>query len=150
MLSNDSQKTLFSEFRFIDSSWTIILISCPKHYENAVLLKIETAYIIFVGPTRDHPVGWKWRIHRLLFCRGVRPHHNDCPIYDTEQSDGEVPIMQELWEIQSTPSLPSLPGPLWCRVAGPDRVLHLGQIELNCVLMLKWIFKNRTVWHLTV
>ena len=44
--------------------------------------------------------------------------------------------MQELWVIQSTPSLPSLPGPLWSGVVAPDRVLLMGQIELNCVLML--------------
>ena len=27
---------------------------------------------------------------------------------DTEQSNGEAPVMLELWEMQSTPSLPSL------------------------------------------
>ena len=31
---------------------------------------------------------------------------------DTKQSDGEVPVLLELWEMQSTPSLPLLPGPL--------------------------------------
>ena len=44
--------------------------------------------------------------------------------------------MQELWEMRSTPSLPSLPGPLWPRVVAPDRVISMGQIELNCQLML--------------
>ena len=38
--------------------------------------------------------------------------------------------MQELWEMQSTSSLPSLPGPLWPRVVAPDRVLSVGQVEL--------------------
>ena len=38
---------------------------------------------------------------------------NECPGYDIKQSDGEVPVMLELWEMQSTPLLPSLPGPLW-------------------------------------
>ena len=37
------------------------------------------------------PVGWGCRIHRLLLCRGVRPPPNECPGYDTKQSDGEVP-----------------------------------------------------------
>ena len=32
---------------------------------------------------------------------------NKCPGYDTKQSDDEAPGMR------STPSLPSLPGPLW-------------------------------------
>ena len=39
----------------------------------------------------------------------------------------------------STLSLPLLPGPLWPRVVTPDRVLTMGQIELNCVLILNWI-----------
>ena len=44
--------------------------------------------------------------------------------------------MLELWGMQSTPSLPFLPGPLCPRVVAPDRVLSMGQIELNYVLML--------------
>ena len=35
-----------------------------------------------------------------------------CPGYDTKQFDGEVPVMLVLWRMQSTPSLPLLPGPL--------------------------------------
>ena len=38
------------------------------------------------------------------------PH--ECPGgYDTKQSDREVPVMLELWGMQSTPLFPSLPGP---------------------------------------
>ena len=44
-----------------------------------------------------------------------------CPGYDTKQSDGEVPVMLELWGMQSTPSLPSLPGPLRPGVEAPDK-----------------------------
>ena len=33
---------------------------------------------------------------------------NKCPGYDTKQSDGEVPVILELWGMRSTPSLPSL------------------------------------------
>ena len=33
-------------------------------------------------------------------------------------------------------SLSSLPGPLWPREVALDRVLSMGQIKLNCVLML--------------
>ena len=62
-----------------------------------------------------------------------------CPGYDTKQSDAEVPIMLELWGMQSTPLLPSLPGPLWPRVVILDIVLSMCQIELNGVLMLNWI-----------
>ena len=44
--------------------------------------------------------------------------------------------MLELWGMLSTPLLPLLPGPLWVEVVAPDRVLSMGQIELNRVLML--------------
>ena len=67
--------------------------------------------------------------------RGKTPP-NECPGYDTKQSVAEDPVMQELWEIRSTPSLPSLPGPLCPEVIAPDRVRYMGQIELNCMLML--------------
>ena len=63
---------------------------------------------------------------RLLLCRGVRPPPNECPRYDTKQSDGEVPAVLELWGMRSTPSLPSLPGPLWPGVVAPDRALSMG------------------------
>ena len=66
------------------------------------------------------PVGWGCRIHRLLLCRRVRTP-NECPGYDTKQSDGEVPAMLELWGMQSTLSLPSLPGPLRPGVVAPDK-----------------------------
>ena len=46
-----------------------------------------------------------------------------------------------LW---STLSLPLLPGLLWPVVVAPDRVLSMGQIELNGVLMLNWIVWKRT------
>ena len=37
---------------------------------------------------------------------------NECPRYDTKQSDREVQVMLGLWGMQSTSSLPSLAGPL--------------------------------------
>ena len=76
------------------------------------------------------------RIYRLLLYTEVRSPPNECPGYDTKQSDGEAPVKLELWEMRSTPSLPSFPGPLWPGVVAPDRVLPIGQIELNYVLML--------------
>ena len=53
-----------------------------------------------------------------------------------KQSDGETPVMLEHRGMQSTPLLSSHPGPLWIGVVAPDRVLSMGQIKLNCVLML--------------
>ena len=59
--------------------------------------------------------------------------YNQYPGYDTKQSNGEVPVMLELWGMRCTPSLLLLPGPLWPGVVAPDRVLSLS---------------NRTVWDL--
>ena len=61
---------------------------------------------------------------------------NECPAYDTKQYDGEASVMLALWEIRSTPSMPSLLSPLRPGVVAPDWVLPMCQIELNCVLML--------------
>ena len=72
------------------------------------------------------PVGWGCRICQLHLCRGLRPHPNECPGYDTKQSDGEVPVMLELWGMQSTPLLPLLPGPLRPGMVAPDRTLSIG------------------------
>ena len=38
--------------------------------------------------------------------------------------------MQELWEIRSTVSFLSLPGPLWLEVVLPDKVQFMGQMEM--------------------
>ena len=57
--------------------------------------------------------------------RGKTPT-NQYPGYDTKQSDGEVPAVLELWGIWSTPSLPSLPGPLCPGVVATDRPLSMG------------------------
>ena len=65
------------------------------------------------------PVDWGCRIHRLHICRGVRPPPNEWPGYDTKQSDDEVSVMQELWGMRSTPSLPSLTGPVWPGMVAP-------------------------------
>ena len=55
---------------------------------------------------------------------GKPPPRDEYPEYDIKQSDGDA------LRKQSTPSLPSLPGPLWPRVVASDRVLSMGQIEL--------------------
>ena len=47
--------------------------------------------------------------------------------------------MQEFWEMQSTSLLLSLPGPFCPGVVAADMSLSMGQIELNCVLMVNWI-----------
>ena len=92
-------------------------------------------------------VSWDCRIYWLLLFREVR-HLNECPGCVTKQSDGLVPVMLELWGMQSTPLLSSFPGPHWPREVAPDRILSMGQIELNCLLMLSWIVWNRTVFDI--
>ena len=75
--------------------------------------------------------------NRLLLCREVRPPTtNQCPVYDNKQSDGEAPVMLEVEGMRSTPSLPSLPCPLWPGVVAPDRVLYMCQIEPKYELVL--------------
>ena len=44
--------------------------------------------------------------------------------------------MPELRGMRCTLLLPSLPGPLWPGVLAPNKILSMGQIELNCVLMI--------------
>ena len=57
--------------------------------------------------------------------------------------------MLKLWGMQSTPSLPSLPGPLWPGVVAPDKgpIYELNRTklrfleftvfwDLNCIFML--------------
>ena len=55
--------------------------------------------------------------------RGKTPHthSNECPGYDSKQSDGEVPVMLELWGMWSTPSLASFPGPLQPKVVALNK-----------------------------
>ena len=56
----------------------------------------------------------------------VEPPTNECPGYETKKSDGEVPVMLELWGMQSTSLLPLLPGQLCPGMVAPDRVLYVG------------------------
>ena len=110
----------------------------------------------------------------MHICRGVRPQPNECPRYDTKQSDGGVPVILELWEVQSNPSLPSLLGPLWLGVVAPDKdpiyglnwtqhcfsllggAFKLGiYAKLNCLKKNFWhlncvVKLNRIIWNKTV
>ena len=128
--------------------WTLVIDR--RHWPTVYLLSrleplnTSTASLQSGKTSPRGPVGWGWRIHQLNLCGGVRPHQR-VSWHDTEQSDGEVPVMLELWGMQNTPSLPSLPGPLWPRLVAPDRFLSTGQLELNCVLMFNWIAWNRRV-----
>ncbi len=54
---------------------------------------------------------------------------NECPGYNTKQSDGEVPVMLEPWGIRSTSSLPLFPGPLWPGMVAPEHILKLDKFQ---------------------
>ena len=61
---------------------------------------------------RYYTVDWSWRKHRLSLSIEVYDYSNERSIYYTKQSDDEGSVMLELKGMQSTPSLPSLQGPL--------------------------------------
>ena len=97
--------------RFLFSSITSHQISWGKFFPSSL---VQTAYstVIVVGlatgprhrikfklHSSNCPVGWGYRIDRLLFRRGIRhPTPYERPGYDIKQSDGKIPVMLEFWE----------------------------------------------------
>ena len=85
------------------------------------------------------PVVWGCKIHRLHPCRGVRP----LPTSFLDMTRNNLMVrFQWCWDFGK------FEAPLHCYCSqvhsGPEWQ-HL--IELNCILMLKWIFWIRTVWQ---
>ena len=81
----------------------------PKSSDNkAVMVKIKD---LSNEQKNNLPSRWSCWIHRIHLWREVRPPDttNECPRYDTKQSDGEVPVMLELWGMQSTPFIAITP-----------------------------------------
>ena len=112
---------------FHKSTWNHLGV-CKKWAQARLrMLSTKWVYKLYICP-----IGWGCRIHRLHLCREVRPPHlNECPGYDTKQSDGEVPVLLGLWEMWST--LHS----------------HCSKSTLapnSSILMLNWIVWIRTVW----
>ena len=70
----------------------------------------------------------------------------ECSGYDTTQSDGEVPVMLELWGMPNIPLLPQLPGLLWPGAVAPDKAIYVGKIELNCELFERGLIWFGLVW----
>ena len=50
----------------------------------------DCLFVCLIGCMLCFSAGWSYRIHGLLICRGVRHPPNECPVYDSKQSDGEV------------------------------------------------------------
>ena len=69
----------------------------------------------------------------IVFFADEYDHPHECPGYETKQSDGEVPVMLELWGMSF---IPIAPRSILVRMVVLDCILSKGLIELNCVLML--------------
>ena len=69
---------------------------------------------------------------------------NECPDKDTSLvSEGEAPIILEIWRMQSTPSLPSLPGPFCLEVVVPNKGALYGLNRIKpCTPMDTHIWPN--------
>ena len=118
------------KFNFVDDEVDyqvsgLQLTELNAHSTSSTIHFMVEAILIFSTPTNFQPS----RIHQLHLCKRVRPLQWVSG-YNAKQSDGKAPGMLELWRMRSTPSLPSLPGPLWSGVVAPERVLSIGQIEL--------------------
>ena len=87
------------------------------------------------------PVGWGCRNHWLHLGWGVRTRLQRVSWYDTNQSEGDVSVMQELWRMWSTSSLPLFPGPLshrfeetsWGLIYGSNTTKRCTYAKLNCL-----------------
>ena len=66
-----------------------------KYFRASLTIQLKISHLFIQLNFKTCPVGWGCRIHRPLLCRGVRPR-NECPRYDTKQSDGEVQVMLKL------------------------------------------------------
>ena len=87
-------------------------------------LTFEFEYFFFCGLLFYSTTRWSYgtnletvvevfNLHCLKTQSAGAVEYTDCISgYDIKQSDGEVPVMLELWGMQSTSSLPSLPGSL--------------------------------------
>ena len=111
------------------------------NWYQSVDISTNLLYVIYHW---SGPVGWGCRIHWLHLCKGIR-YSQRVSWYDIKQSDGEVPVMMELWGIRSTLLMASFPGSRWHGVVEPDGVQSMDRIELNSVFILNWIVWNRIV-----
>ena len=113
-----TMKKYYYNDRWNSLIFSVQKISSPTHLLHPWFLSKPYISKWMIPQPYYWPNQLRLQIDRLLLCRGVDTR-NTCPGYDTKQSDGMVPLMLELWGIQSTPSLPLLPGPLWPRVVEP-------------------------------
>ena len=134
--------TILSLFSVLIFSWFSSSISSVVYLLPLFIIIIAHFSITYsIGPFSR-----ECRIHRLHLCRRVRPHPNESPVYET------------LWWCDSrnagglresrAPFTQSLSGPVGPGMEAPDRVLSMGQIDLNCARFLNQMVWNRTVFDI--
>ena len=139
---------MYKEDLVLNNQWWLICHKTkPKHLQS----KSKNEHLRYFDLWLLLPSWMGCRIYWLHLCRGLRPPttthtHNESPRYDTKQSDGEVPVMLELWGMWRTPSLPLLPCALWPGMVAPEKGPNYNLNRTNSILMLNWIVWIRTVW----
>ena len=109
----------------VQTMWNLKKHCVMKMERHVLVLKnlykwAKHGFAIVSSSQKDNvgPISWGCRIHWQVSW------------YSIKLSNGEAPVMLELWRMQSTPLLPLPSGPLWPGGLAPDRVLSVGQIEL--------------------
>ena len=137
------------EIHFVPKRKSYISAKCTSYYTN-ILEQIRHRKFLYhqLNKYGHNLKGWKfnigsknlyfWKIHLVWSNKNwwpIRPGLQYTPTAsllrdktplpsDAKQSGSEPPVWQELWEMRSIPSLPSLPSPLWSEVVAPDRVKY--------------------------
>ena len=104
--------TILGEGKFwIQTSWDSTKKKWPASEYQVTILKAQSAEAV--------------EYTNCITAEEYDPPSNEGPEYEIKQSDGKPPVTLELWEIRSTPSLPSLPDSLWPRAIAPDSVIEV-------------------------
>ena len=108
--------------------------------------QFNTSHLVVISNFKSQSIRWPSMLELQNIPTGYlyrgKTFPSKCLGYDTKQSDGEGSVMLELWGLRSTPSLTWFPGLLWSVVERSEKILSMGQIELNRVLALKGIVWN--------
>ena len=114
--------------------WTRVAVSNSYDDNRGHLITFFRLFYFFLSFFLSPPTktGWRFRTTLTASLQKYMTPINKCPVYDTKQSDGEVPVMLELWGVRSIPWLPSLLGPLWPGVIAPNKGPVYGSKENQC------------------
>ena len=101
------------------------VLSIIPFWLSTIKMSLDVTNDYFIPLLPLARLAWAVEDTDCFSAEGLTPHPNECPGYHTKQSDAEVPVMLELRGMWSTPTLPSLPGPIWPGVVAPNRVLSM-------------------------